>query len=102
MKVILLQDVAKIGKKFEVKEVAEGYARNFLLARNLAKPATSEALEWLQMQKEILFKMFATCHGVYIIENEKCGDQLDVSMEEFSGWEMKNSENPNIKFTSNY
>ena len=47
-------------------------------------------------------KMFATCHGVYIIENEKCGDQLDVSMEEFSGWEMKNSENPNIKFTTNY
>jgi len=54
MKVILLQDVAKIGKKFEVKEVAEGYARNFLLARNLAKPATLEALEWLEMQKEIV------------------------------------------------
>lgn len=54
MKVILLKDVPKIGSKFEVKEVAEGYARNFLLARNLAKPATPEALEWLEMQKELL------------------------------------------------
>jgi large subunit ribosomal protein L9 len=54
MKVIFLKDVEKIGKKFEVKEVAEGYARNFLLARNLAKPATPEALEWLEMQKDIV------------------------------------------------
>jgi len=53
MKVILLQDVDKIGKKYEVKEVAQGYARNFLFAKNLAKPATTEALEWLEMQKEI-------------------------------------------------
>ncbi|HZX50058.1 MAG TPA: 50S ribosomal protein L9 [Candidatus Paceibacterota bacterium] len=54
MKVILLQDVEKVGKKFEVKEVADGYGRNFLLARNLAKPATPDALEWLEMQKEIV------------------------------------------------
>ena len=53
MKVILLYDVAKIGKKFEVKEVADGYARNFLLERNLAKKASKEALEWLGMQKEL-------------------------------------------------
>ena len=54
MKVILLQDVEKIGKKFDVKEVADGYARNFLLARNLAKQANPEALEWVEMQKELL------------------------------------------------
>jgi len=54
MKVILLKDVPKIGKRFDVKEVAEGHARNFLIARNLAKPATPEALEWLNMQKELL------------------------------------------------
>src|SRR3989344_4219559 len=54
MKVILLKDVPKIGKKFDVKEVAEGHARNFLIARNLAKSATPEALEWLHMQKELL------------------------------------------------
>lgn len=41
MKIILLQDVRGIGRKREVKEVPDGYARNFLLARGLAAPATS-------------------------------------------------------------
>jgi len=40
MKVILLQDVKKIGKKGELKDVADGYARNFLLAKGLADIAT--------------------------------------------------------------
>ena len=53
MRVILLQDIEKIGKKHEVKEVKNGYARNFLIAKGLAKPATKEALEWLDLQKEI-------------------------------------------------
>src|SRR3990167_5167235 len=53
MRVILLRDVPKVGKKFEVKEVAAGYARNLLLKRNLAKVATPEALQWLEMQKEL-------------------------------------------------
>lgn len=56
MKVILLQDVEKIGNKFDVKEVKNGYARNFLIAKGLAKPATKEALEWLAVQKEITEK----------------------------------------------
>jgi len=54
MRVILLQDVQNVGKKFDVKEAADGYARNFLIAKGLAKQATPEALEWLEMQKEIL------------------------------------------------
>jgi large subunit ribosomal protein L9 len=40
MKVIFQKDVKNVGKKGEVKEVAEGYARNFLLPRKLAIPAT--------------------------------------------------------------
>ena len=54
MKVILLQDVDKVGKKFEIKTVADGYARNFLFPRDLAKQATPETIEWLEMQKELL------------------------------------------------
>jgi large subunit ribosomal protein L9 len=40
MEIILLQDVEKLGKKGEVANVAEGYARNFLLPRKLAEMAT--------------------------------------------------------------
>ena len=41
MKVILLQDVKSLGKKGEIVEVAEGYGRNFLLAKKMAKEATA-------------------------------------------------------------
>lgn len=41
MKVILLQDVKSVGKKGEIVEVAEGYGRNFLLPKKLAKEATT-------------------------------------------------------------
>ncbi|MEW5762423.1 MAG: 50S ribosomal protein L9 [Bacillota bacterium] len=40
MRLILLQDVPRLGKKGSVVEVAEGYARNYLLPRGLAEPAT--------------------------------------------------------------
>lgn len=40
MKVILLSDVAKVGKKHSVVDVAPGYARNFLLARGLGEAVT--------------------------------------------------------------
>ena len=54
MKVILLQDIDKIGKKHEVKEVSDGHARNFLIPKGLVKPATEENLKWLENQKETL------------------------------------------------
>lgn len=44
MKVLLLADVRGVGKRGEIKEVAEGYARNFLIARKLGTPATGGAL----------------------------------------------------------
>lgn len=57
MKVILLQDVEGTGKKFEVKEVADGHANNLLIPKGLAKPATKEALAWLEAQKEVVAKL---------------------------------------------
>ena len=51
MKVILLQDVKKLGKKGEILEVAEGYARNFLIPKKHAAQATADTLNQLQQQK---------------------------------------------------
>ncbi len=50
MKVILLQDIKGIGKQYEVKEIADGYARNFLIPRGLAKPITEQDMKWAKKQ----------------------------------------------------
>lgn len=56
MKVILLEDVEDLGNKYEVKEVKDGYARNFLLPKKMAKLATKKEMEWLESQKEMIEK----------------------------------------------
>lgn len=48
MKVVLLQDVKSIGKKGELCSVSDGYARNFLLPRKLAKEANAQAMNELK------------------------------------------------------
>lgn len=47
MKVILLSDVKKVGKKGEIVDVSDGYARNFLLNKKLAVVATKKSMEIL-------------------------------------------------------
>ena len=56
MKVILLQDVDTLGKKYEIKEVKDGHARNFLIPQKLAWAATTQAFKWLADQKEVIDK----------------------------------------------
>lgn len=52
MKVILLKDIPGTGNKFDLKEVADGYARNFLLPRGFAKPATPASIMQIEMEKK--------------------------------------------------
>ena len=52
MKVILKQDVKGTGKKGEILDVSDGYAKNFLLKKGLAEQASSVAVNSLKIQKE--------------------------------------------------
>ena len=52
MKVIFLEDVKGKGKKGELKDVSDGYARNFLLPKKLAKEATTDNLNTFKLQEK--------------------------------------------------
>ena len=56
MKVILQQDVKGQGKKGEMKEVSDGYARNFLLPRSLAVEATTDNMNALKLKEKARLK----------------------------------------------
>lgn len=86
MKVLLLHDVAKVGKKHEVRDVPDGYARNFLLPKKLATfassaaVASSEALRARRaaeksMDAETLKKNFAELQDKVIEIQERANEQ---------------------------
>ena len=51
MKVVLLADVKGLGRKFDIKDVPDGHARNFLIPRSLAIPSTRANQEFVEEQK---------------------------------------------------
>lgn len=56
MKVILKQDVEKLGKKGDIKEVSAGFVRNFLLPKKLVLEATKSNIELIEKEKKTLAK----------------------------------------------
>lgn len=56
MKIILLQDVRGVGRKFDVKEVNDGYAQNMLLPRGLAERATPERIKEVEGKRALVLK----------------------------------------------
>jgi large subunit ribosomal protein L9 len=54
MKVIFLKDVSRVGRKNEIKDIADGYAQNFLIPIGLAIRATDSAVLNLKKQNEAL------------------------------------------------
>ena len=73
MKVVLLQDVKDIGKKDQVVNVSDGYARNFLLPRKLAKEATAAVMS------EVKTKESAKAH--HKREEVKAANELKAKLD---------------------
>jgi len=56
MKVILVQDIKNLGKKFNIKDVSDGYARNFLIPKGLVRSANEKNLKELEALKATVAK----------------------------------------------
>jgi len=74
MRIIFLQDVPKVGKRHDIKEVNDGYAMNFLIPRKLAETATPQAVAELSKRKKNIE-----------IEREVQMDLLLKNLEEMKG-----------------
>lgn len=85
MQVIFLKDVPRVGRAHEVKNVADGYARNFLFAKNLAEPATKHKIESLKshaaeleahrkVQENLLLKNLESMKGARIETSAKANE----------------------------
>jgi large subunit ribosomal protein L9 len=85
MKVIFLKDVPKAGKRYDIKEVNDGYAANFLFPKKLAEPATAKRiaevetkLQHIRVEKEIrselLTKHLAALRDVALVMRRKANE----------------------------
>jgi len=86
MKVILLQNVPKLGKQYEVKDVSRGFAQNFLIPQKKAEIATEKALKAIEIKKQnadmeakihedLLIKNILDMEGVRVVMKEKANEQ---------------------------
>ncbi len=74
MKVIFLKDVARVGRKYDIKDISDGYAVNFLFPRGLATPATAKAVAELESRKKEI-----------LVEREVQNDLLMKNFEALKG-----------------
>lgn len=84
MKVILLSDVKGSGKKGEVVNVSDGYARNFLLPKNLAREANAQALNELNNEIQAKEHKIAVQKGE-ALENAKIIDGKTIKISASAG-----------------
>ncbi len=86
MKVILKQDIANMGQKYDIKNVSDGYARNFLIPRKLAEIATDKAIKNIgalkkvhdakaKVQEDLIAKNIDDLNGLTIEIKEKTNEK---------------------------
>ncbi|MDO8575481.1 MAG: 50S ribosomal protein L9 [bacterium] len=86
MKIILLKDIKGVGKKYDIKDVSDGYALNLLIPKRLATPATVGALKSLEFDKkrveaekkihgDLLAKNLASIEGVVVTMTETANEK---------------------------
>lgn len=85
MKIVLMQDVKALGRKGEIKDVADGYARNFLIPKGLAVPATEGNLRALEQERVLKERheiqeeaearaIAARLEGLHLVVRAKAGE----------------------------
>ena len=84
MKVIFTQDVKGQGKRGEMKDVAVGYARNYLFPRNLASPATADNINTLRLQEKAR-KAQEAADRAQAEENARKLEQVNVIVKAHAG-----------------
>ncbi len=86
MKVILLKDVPKVGKKYDIKDVADGFALNLLIPRKLAERASPQAVAQIgqvkvaemaekKIQEDLLAMNLETIKNLTLTIKEKANDK---------------------------
>ncbi len=86
MKIILLKDVAKVGKRFEIKDISDGHAVNMLIPRGLAITATPDTMKRMEIEKskdegqrkihqELFLMNIKELEGVTVTMTEKANEK---------------------------
>lgn len=86
MKIILLKDIVKVGRKYDVKNISDGYALNMLIPKGLAVIATADAVKRINLEKsrdegerkihhDLLIKNLNDLNGLTISLIEKANEK---------------------------
>ena len=104
MDIILKQDIAGLGEEGDVKTVADGYARNFLIPKGMALHKTANNLRWLQRQETVIKNRKVEKQAkAKDLAGQLADQQVTVKvLEEIPGdWKMVQESLPHIKEAAN-